>query len=175
MMKVIKTPALLVLLFLLSNCSDQGNALVTQQCTMDPYENFGKVKCVFMNEGSIAGSICKSASLVRNKSDYKIDESGRPVIRWDGIKDFNYRYSRRYGEYGRGLLYPERQISSNGKICSGILEPEEIVERSMNFFFTLPGPSFGKNYSLTKFCNPPNDSSLRSIWKGCDWVLVDID
>ena len=172
-MKVIKTPALLVLLFLLSNCSDQGNALVSQQCTMDPYENFGKVKCVFMNEGSIAGSICKSASLVRNKSDYKIDESGRPVISWNGIKDFNYWYVKRNGEWG--LLYPERRINTNGKICSGILEPEEIVERSINFFFTLPGPSFGKNYSLTNFCNRKYDSSLRSIWKGCDWVLVDID
>ena len=45
----------------------------------------------------------------------------------------------------------------------------------MNFFFNLPGPSFGKNYKLTTFCNRPNDSSLKGIWKGCDWVLVDID
>ena len=36
-MKLIKRTALLVLLFVLSNCSDQGNALVTQLCTVKPY------------------------------------------------------------------------------------------------------------------------------------------
>ena len=126
-MKFYKFQLAFVLLFVIS-C---GKADINGECTIT---GNGNASCTFQNLGSAKGSICYTLSLERNED-----------------QDW----------YDKGKLYPAGmygtigdKVISSSQICSGIVEPDDIVEREKFTSFTgLTMASLTKNHSPSDWCS----------------------
>ena len=113
----------------------------------------GTVKCTFHNEGNAKGSQCIKPKIYRTM---------------DGD---NYYYK-----------YAQTSITSTTKLCSGIVEPNDVIDRSTQAFFKVSS----KDIDLDKFCiatyNEEYDffegDVLRpgsEFWDGCEWYISEVN
>ena len=113
----------------------------------------GTVMCTFHNEGNAKGSKCI-----------------KPII-YRKMPNKNYYYK-----------FAQDNITSTTKLCSGIIEPNDVIDRSTSAFFKISS----KNIDLDKFCiatyNEEYDffegNVLRpgsEFWDGCEWYISEVD
>ena len=113
----------------------------------------GIVECTFYNEGNAKGSQCI-----------------KPIISRKMHND-NYYYK-----------FAQDNITSITKLCSGIVEPNDVIDRSTTAFFKISS----KTIDLDKFCiatyNEEYDffegNVLRpgsKFWDGCEWYISEVN
>ena len=85
----------------------KGEPDISENCSVNA---FGKVSCTFSNSGTAKGSACYTTMFVRTYD-----------------KD---RYYNGYGKPGVGEI-----MESSGEMCSGIVEPGDVVDREQSFSF----------------------------------------
>jgi len=118
-MKIQKYIILIPLTIILNSCDSLiGSPDIKSDCTTN---GFGLVSCSFMNEGTAKGSICVKPYLSR--------------VSYYESKDYDNSWIK------------ATEIETASEICSGLVEPQDVVERqkSMTFvgsdLYTLSGTS----------------------------------
>lgn len=133
-MKIQKYTLLVPLAILLYSCDNvadkvTGSPDIESDCTTNGY---GSVSCSFMNKGTATGSICVKPYLSR-------------VSYYD-----NSDYENRW-------IY-ETEIETTSEICSGLVLPQDVVERQKSM-------TFGGGTSPADFCRL--DRTYGSWSDGC--------
>ena len=116
-----------------------GKPDIKENCSVN---GGGTVSCSFRNDGNAKGSLCLKASFTKTRD-----------------KDY-YEY-RWYGDRGD-------TIKTQGKICSGVVEPMDVRERQQRMSFWKTG-EFSET-SPIDFCNSGSDYS--NWYDGCSFTTT---
>ena len=119
----------------------KGEPDISENCSVNA---FGKVSCSFSNSGTAKGSACYTTMFVRTY------DKGR--------------YYNSYGKPGVGEI-----MESSGEMCSGIVEPGDIVDREQSFSFIAEA---GGAREPNDFCQLRSRSGYQrdGPWhRGCDF------
>ena len=131
-MKIQKYTLLIPLTILLSSCDSlTGSPDIKSDCTTNGY---GLVSCSFMNEGTAKGSVCVKPYLSR--------------ISYYENKDYEYSW------------ITAAELETSGEICSGLVEPQDVVERQKSMAFV------GSDLYSLSGTSPSDFCSLRRDYGG---------
>lgn len=129
--------------FMLVSCDAVlGKPEIDGDCSVN---GAGTVSCTFRNDGNAKGSLCLKASLTktRDKSYYK----------WSW-----------YGDNGDSII-------TQGKICSGLVEPSDVKEREQFMSFLKTGELSPTD--PVDFCD--SDSDYSNWYDGCSFNTIEVD
>ena len=121
-----------------------GKAEISDDCTVN---GNGRVSCSFLNEGNAKGSICVQPYLQR--------------------VSYLEKNSFEYGFYGEGGT----EAKTNGKMCSGIVEAGDVVERQKSMSFSS---GIYSDIDTSDFCTKAYND-YGSWYDGCNFGTRVID
>ena len=124
---------LLISVFAIISCESGGESDIQDDCTVNGY---GRASCTFINKGTSTGSACIKLCLIRNSL---VPNS-----------DFDSRW------------IDSREVESAGEMCSGLVEPQDVVERTKTLTFVGEGAYTSSGVSPSEFCK----ISYQSSWDG---------
>ncbi len=152
-----------LLTLFLTSC---GEPNIENDCTLN---GRGIASCDFRNTGKVKGDACFKAILVRTHKSY---EDYRVKLDTDSVMkqiwlDPGVEWSDKIGSY----------IESQGKVCSGIVESKDIVQRSKDirpFFFISDNNTKG-GHDINMFCNLGNNRQSGEWYRGCSVVFERVE
>ena len=170
MKRITSVSILLLFLVLLTNCSDSGTAQITNQCTMKTKEYSAEVECTFMNEGTAKGGECRFPAIVRKLPDEEY--KGKVKTLDELMDDLNRLESQKALPVKTYTNQGYQYFISDQKICSGLVEPGDVIERSAQIFFK---DSLDNSVNLYNFCHTSwsYGSPASRFWDGCTWYFKD--
>ena len=148
-----------------------GKPNIENECSLN---GVGVASCDFRNTGEVKGDGCYTAIVMRTHQpyeDYRIrvnEDNGYRKI----LQDSNTEWSDAFGSF----------IESRGKICSGIVEPKDVVQRSKNIkpFFFVDDNGIEVNWDLQLFCQIDDDDDWKTLtsgawYRGCSIVFSPVE
>jgi len=146
-----------------------GKPNIEHDCTIN---GNGVAGCSFGNSGDAKGSVCLEANVIRTHSDYT-DYTWQPrtdlqmkKINEDAGIDFD-------AEVGSMLV-------STKTICSGLVEPQDVVDREKSISPFVATDKNGKAFpqQLNMFCWLDDDNDYGTYYsgawhRGCSIVLIE--
>ena len=169
MKKLYLYPFFVVLTLLISGC---GKPNIEDDCTID---GAGNATCDFRNAGDAKGDACYKAFVIRTHpvyEDYMIQYNTEGSAFNKILVDAGIEWSDEIGS----------SLESEGAICSGIVEPKDVVQRTKNI---KPFNFYDQNNRkielyLTQFCSLDDDDDWRTqssgAWhRGCSIIFTEED